>query len=119
MDSILQAPFKPIDFLSRDISVDRRADGTIVLQSNHTLKPYEKGSDGNYFTQAEMKEIIAYAADRGIRVVPEFDIPGHSTSWLVGHPELGSAPGPYSIERTWGIMEPALDPTRGDSLHNP
>ena len=42
MDSILQAPFKPIDFLSRDISVDRRADGTIVLQSNHKLKPYEK-----------------------------------------------------------------------------
>ena len=41
MDSILQAPFKPIDFLSRDISVDRRADGTIILQSNHKLKPYE------------------------------------------------------------------------------
>lgn len=71
-----------------------------------------KGSDGNYFTQAEMKDIIAYAAERGIRVVPEFDIPGHSTSWLVSHPELGSAPGPYSIERTWGIMQPALDPTR-------
>ncbi|MBS0523666.1 MAG: AMP-binding protein [Proteobacteria bacterium] len=42
MDSILQAPFKPIDFLSRDIKTDRRADGTIVLQSNHKLKPYEK-----------------------------------------------------------------------------
>jgi feruloyl-CoA synthase len=42
LDSILQAPFKPIDFMSRDISVDRRADGTIVLQSNHKLKPYEK-----------------------------------------------------------------------------
>jgi hexosaminidase len=73
---------------------------------------HEKGSDGNYFTQAEMKEVIAYAADRGIRVVPEFDMPGHCTSWLVGHPELGSAPGPYSIEREWGVMEPALDPTR-------
>ncbi len=42
MDSILQAPFKPIDFLSRDIAVDRRTDGTIVLQSNHKLKPYER-----------------------------------------------------------------------------
>ena len=39
---MLQAPFKPIDFLSRDISVERRADGTIVLQSNHQLKPYER-----------------------------------------------------------------------------
>jgi hexosaminidase len=45
-------------------------------------------------------------------VVPEFDMPGHSTSWLVGHPELGSAPGPYQIERRAGIFEPALDPTR-------
>ena len=42
MDSILQTPFKPIDFLSRDVSVDRRADGTIVLQSNHVLTPYER-----------------------------------------------------------------------------
>ena len=38
----MQAPFKPIDFLSRDVSVERRADGTILLQSNHPLKPYEK-----------------------------------------------------------------------------
>src|SRR6478609_4275530 len=38
----MQAPFKPIDFLSRDISVERRDDGTIILQSNHRLKPYEK-----------------------------------------------------------------------------
>ncbi len=38
----MQVPFKPIDFLSRDVRVDRRADGTIVLQSNHRLKPYEK-----------------------------------------------------------------------------
>ena len=38
----MQTPFKPIDFLSRDIRVDRRGDGTILLQSNHQLKPYEK-----------------------------------------------------------------------------
>jgi hexosaminidase len=73
---------------------------------------HSMGSDGLYYSQDQVREIIAYAADRGIRVMPEFDIPGHSTSWLVSHPELGSAPGPYKIERGAGIFEPALDPTR-------
>jgi hexosaminidase len=70
------------------------------------------GSDGNYFTQEQIREVIAYARDRGIRVVPEFDMPGHTTAWFVGYPELASAPGPYQIERKWGIFDPAMDPTR-------
>jgi hexosaminidase len=82
------------------------------VESKKFPKLHQLGSDGNYYTQEQVKDIIAYARDRGIRVVPEFDIPGHSTSWLVGYPELGSAPGPYTIERRPGIFEPALDPTR-------
>ena len=82
------------------------------VESRKFPKLHSMGSDGLYYTQDQVREIIAYAADRGIRVMPEFDIPGHSTSWLVGHPELGSAPGPYKIERGAGIFEPALDPTR-------
>ena len=82
------------------------------VESKKFPKLHQLGSDGNYYTQEQVREIIAYARDRGIRVVPEFDIPGHSTSWLVGYPELGSAPGPYTIERRPGIFEPALDPTR-------
>ena len=82
------------------------------IESKKFPKLHQLGSDGNYYTQEQVKEIIAYARDRGIRVVPEFDIPGHSTAWLVGYPELGSAPGPYTIERRPGIFEPALDPTR-------
>lgn len=71
----------------------------------------EMGSDGNYYTQEQIREIIKYAADRGIRVMPEFDMPGHATAWLVSHPEIGSAPGPYKIERDPGIFDPTLDPT--------
>ena len=57
-----------------------------------------------------MREIVAYAAARGIRVVPEFDSPGHATSWVTAYPELASAPGPYQIERRWGVFDPVLDP---------
>jgi hexosaminidase len=82
------------------------------VESKKFPKLHTMGSDGLYYTQDQVREIIAYAAERGIRVMPEFDMPGHATSWLVGHPELGSAPGPYKIERGAGIFEPALDPTR-------
>jgi hexosaminidase len=69
------------------------------------------GSDDLYYTQDEVRDLIAYARERGIRVVPEFDMPGHSTAWFVGYPELASGPGPYEIERKWGVFDPAMDPT--------
>ncbi|MCB9059024.1 MAG: family 20 glycosylhydrolase [Calditrichae bacterium] len=78
-------------------------------------KLHELGSDGFYYTQQEIKEIVSYAGERGIRVVPEFDLPGHATSWLVGYPKLASAPGPYSIERNWGIFDPTFDPTKEET----
>jgi hexosaminidase len=72
----------------------------------------EKGSDSLYYTQDQVRGIIEYARDRGIRVVPEFDMPGHATSWFVGYPDLASGKGPYQIERRWGVFDPAMDPTR-------
>ncbi len=56
---------------------------------------HERGSNGDYYTQAQLKELVKYAADRGIVIVPEFDMPGHSQSWFAGYPELASLPGPY------------------------
>jgi hexosaminidase len=82
------------------------------VESKIFPKLQEMGSDGHYYTQEQVKDIIAYARDRGIRVYPEFDMPGHSTAWFVGYPELASGPGPYSIERHWGVFDPAMDPTR-------
>jgi hexosaminidase len=77
-------------------------------------KLHELGSDGHYYTQQQVRDVIEYARDRGIRVVPEFDMPGHATAWFVGYPELSSGPGPYSIERKWGVFDPAIDPTRDE-----
>ena len=80
-------------------------------ESRKFPKLHELGSDSLYYSQEEIRDLIAYARDRGIRVVPEFDMPGHSTAWFVGHPELASGKGPYDIERRWGIFDPAMDPT--------
>ena len=82
------------------------------VESKRYPKLQEMGSDGNYYTQEQVKGIIAYARDRGIRVVPEFDMPGHTTAWFVGYPQIASGPGPYQIERKWGIFDPAMDPTK-------
>ena len=82
------------------------------IESKRFPKLQEMGSDGLYYTQEQVRDVIEYARDRGIRVIPEFDMPGHSTSWFVGYPDLASAPGPYSIERKWGVFDPAMDPTR-------
>src|SRR6202166_2486201 len=81
------------------------------VESRKFPKLHQMGSDGLYYTQDEIRGLIAYARERGIRVVPEFDLPGHSTAWFVSHPEFASAPGPFTIERRWGVFDPAFDPT--------
>jgi hexosaminidase len=80
------------------------------VESRKFPKLQRLGSDGKFYTQDEIRSVIAYARDRGMRVVPEFDVPGHSTAWFVGYPELASAPGPYQIERKWGVFDPAMNP---------
>jgi hexosaminidase len=70
------------------------------------------GSDGLFYTQEQAREIVAYARDRGIRVVPEFDMPGHTSAWFVGYPDLASGAGAYLIEREFGVFDPVMDPTR-------
>jgi len=81
------------------------------VESHKLPKLQENGSDGLYYTQEEIRDVIAYARDRGVRVMPEFDMPGHSTAWFVGYPELASGKGPYQIARKWGVFDPAMDPT--------
>ncbi len=85
------------------------------IESKRFPKLQGMGSDGLYYTQDEVRSVIAYARERGIRVIPEFDMPGHATAWFVGYPELASGPGPYPIERRWGVFDPAMDPTREET----
>ena len=66
-------------------------------------KPY-----GGFYTQEEAKEIVAYAAERYITVIPEIDMPGHMQGALASYPELGCTGGPYEVWTQWGISDNVL-----------
>jgi hexosaminidase len=119
--------FIPIDVLERNIDAMAAVKLNVLhwhlsddqgfrVESKVFPKLTGAGSDGMFYTQEEIRDFIAYAHDRGIRVMPEFDIPGHSRSWFLGYPELSSGSGPYTLEAAGGgpgpYIDPIMDPTR-------
>jgi hexosaminidase len=117
--------FIPIDVLKRNLDAMAAVKMNVLhwhlydnegfrIESKKFPKLHEMGSDGMFYTQAEIRDLVAYAHDRGIRIVPEFEMPGHSRSIFVGYPELASAPGPYQIEPS-GESDAAMDPTKDET----
>ncbi|MDD5362358.1 MAG: beta-N-acetylhexosaminidase [Ignavibacteria bacterium] len=118
--------FSPMDVLKRNIDGMEAAklnvfhwhlseDQGFRVECKTFPKLHGMGSNGDYYTQEQIKDIIKYANDRGIRVVPEFDIPGHSTAWFAGYPEYASAPGPYEIEKYFGVFDPSFNPAKEET----
>ncbi|MFP3712933.1 beta-N-acetylhexosaminidase [Puerhibacterium sp. TATVAM-FAB25] len=66
---------------------------------------------GGSYSRADVREIVAYARERGVTVVPEIDVPGHVQAVLTAHPELAARPGDHAVRTTWGISEDVLDPS--------
>ncbi|MEZ4806907.1 MAG: beta-N-acetylhexosaminidase [Flavobacteriales bacterium] len=60
---------------------------------------------GGYYTQDEIREVVAYAAARHINVVPEIEMPGHALAALAAYPQVGCTGGPYAVNRGWGVFE--------------
>ena len=93
--------FEPIDVIKRTIDGMTIAklnvfhwhlsdDQGFRAESKKFPRFTEAASNGQFYTQEQMREVVAYARARGIRVVPEFDIPGHTSSWLLAYPEIGA-----------------------------
>jgi len=80
------------------------------FQSRAYPKLTQLASDGKYYTHDEIKQVVEYAHQRGIYVLPEIDMPGHASAIAVAYPELMSAPGPYKTEDRWGVHKPLLNP---------
>ncbi|WP_341227262.1 family 20 glycosylhydrolase [uncultured Arcticibacterium sp.] len=69
-------------------------------------KPY-----GGFYTQEEVKEIVAYATSKFINVIPEIEMPGHAVAALASYPELGCSGGPYEVRTRWGVAKDVYCPT--------
>lgn len=82
---------------------------------NGTMVGHDWTSDdgipyGGFYTQEEIKEVIEYADERGITIIPEIDLPGHMVAALAAYPELGCFDGPYEVRKIWGIANEVLCP---------
>ncbi len=79
--------------------------GHIFESDTYDGTPY---GEGCYFTQDQIREIIDYAAAKGINIIPEIDLPGHMLAALAAYPELGCSGGPYDVWGRWGIADEVL-----------
>lgn len=82
--------------------------GTVVGRWNPDNHNYDNVPYGGFYTQDEAREIVAYAADRFITVIPEIDLPGHMLAALAAYPEYGCTGGPYEVGMRWGVLEDIL-----------
>lgn len=82
--------------------------GTLIGHKKAGPAVYDDIQHGGYFTQDEIREVVAYAADRHITIIPEVDLPGHMIAAMASYPELGCTRGAYEVEKTWGVFEDVL-----------
>ena len=76
--------------------------------SRRTQPVYDGKPYGGFFTQDEVRDIVRYASERYIDVIPEIDMPGHMIAALASYPELGCTKGPYEVRKMWGISQDIL-----------
>jgi len=86
---------------------------TIVGHARRGPKGYDGTRHGGFYTQDQAREVVAYARERGVTVLPEIEMPGHSLAALAAYPEFANVPGPFEVRTTWGISEEVFAPSDG------
>lgn len=78
----------------------------------HGSEPYQGDGrpHGGYYTKDEIRDVVAYARDRHVTIIPEIEMPGHATAALAAYPELACTDGPFEVARTWGVFEDIFCP---------
>jgi len=116
--------FMPLDAIERNVDgmaavklnilhLHLSDDEGFRVESKRCPRLTRVASDGLFYKQDQIHELIAYARNRGVRVVPEFDVPGHAVSWLVAYPQVASGPAPQGLVRSQrDNLRPPLDPTQ-------
>ena len=94
-----------IDRYPKLIEVGSKRDQTVV---GHNSPVFDGTPYGGYYTKEDMKEIVKYAAELYITVIPEIDMPGHMLGALAAYPELGCTGGPYKVAQQWGVFDDIL-----------
>jgi hexosaminidase len=77
---------------------------------------YDGIPHGGYYTKEELREIVTYAEERYITIIPEVDLPGHMLAALAAYPELGCTGGPYEVSREWGVFDDVLCPGKEETF---
>lgn len=94
-----------------EIGAYRKGTAIGLAGSRNAPYTYDTIPYGGFYTQEEIKEVVAYAADRHIEVIPEIELPGHSLAALAAYPEYGNGTGPYEVAKRWGIFTEIYAPT--------
>ncbi|HEV2011447.1 MAG TPA: beta-N-acetylhexosaminidase [Candidatus Limnocylindria bacterium] len=84
---------------------------TIVGHARRGPTGYDGARHGGFYTQDQAREVVAYAKERGVTVLPEIEMPGHSLAALAAYPEYANVPGPFEVRTTWGISDEVFSPS--------
>jgi hexosaminidase len=86
-------------------SVGGYREGTLIGHYGAKVPEYDNVRYGGFYTQEQIKEVVKYAQDRYITVVPEIEMPGHALAALTAYPELSCTGGPFKVGQTWGVFD--------------